>query len=84
MPGRQPLLEVVALEQPRDRRLGQQPQQLLRLHPQPLAVEADLGALAVEHLEGLLLVGGGVGLDLLGRGQRPLRRAAARDRRPGR
>ncbi len=81
--GGEPLLEVVALDQAGDRGLRQQAEQLLRRHPQPLAVEADLGALAVEQLEGLLLVGGGVGLDLLGRGHRPLRRAAAGVADPG-
>ena len=78
---RRPALgEVVALEQLGDGRRARQAEEVLHAHVQPLGVEAHLEQLGVvaQHLEGLLLVGARVGVDLLARQHRPRRRAAAR------
>ena len=77
-PGRVALGEVVALEDLRHGGGAREPEEVLHRHVEPLAVAAHLGALAVEHLEGLLLVGLGVAVDLGRVGVGPRRGAAAR------
>ena len=71
------LREVVALEELRHRRGAREPEELLHLHREPLAVEAHLGAVRVEDLERLLLERLGVAVDLLRRQHGPLGRAPA-------
>ena len=67
-----PPLEVVALEDARQRRLRRQPDHPLGAErPEPLAVEHDLGLDRIEDLEDLLLVGLGVLQDLVRRQRRP-------------
>ena len=61
-----------------------QPEQLLHRHVQPLAVEADLEALGVEHLERLLLERLRVRVDLGRREDGPRRGAPARVAHPRR
>ena len=60
------LREVVTLEDAGDRELGAQLQQALQIELEdPVRVVDDGGLLGVEHVERLLDVGLGVGLDLL-------------------
>ena len=64
----EPLLEVVALQHPRDAHLrGNLDQAAHAEFVHPFAVEADLGELAIENLERLRAIGFGVALDLLAR-----------------
>jgi hypothetical protein len=72
--------EVVALEDLRDRGGARQPQELVHPHVQPLGVEAQLVELGIvaQDTEGLLLVGAGVGVDLLPREDGPRARPPAR------
>ena len=65
---RQPLLEVVALEQTRDAQCRRDLDQLRDAQAvHPFAVEADFGGLAIENLEHLLAIGIRVALDLVAR-----------------
>ena len=69
--------EVVALEHPRHRLVRRQAHQVGGRHrAHPLAVEADLRALGVEHRADLIDVGAGVRLDLLAAQRRARLRAA--------
>ena len=73
------LLEVVALEDPRDRDpRGEAHEPGRAERAEPPAVELDDGLLGVEDLEGLLRVGPGVLLDLLAGQLRPRRLLAGR------
>ncbi|MCY1538707.1 hypothetical protein D9M68_742600 [compost metagenome] len=65
--GLETVVEVVALHHARHGVLGRQLDHAHRAQRQaPFAVVADLGARRVQHQAGLLVVGLGVGLDLLG------------------
>ena len=70
--------EVVALEDLRDGGRARETEELLHGHVEPLGVEAHLGLLAVEDLEGLLRVRARVRVDLVARELRAQRGASAR------
>ena len=73
---REPLREVVALEQLGDGERAGEPDDLgVRERPEPLAVVPDLGALPVEDAEGLLGELAGVRVEHLVREDGPLLRA---------
>ena len=73
----EPLCEVVPLEQARDGQRARQPHRLgERQRREPLAVEAELGALRVEHAHDLLPEALGVRVQLVVREHGPLGRAA--------
>ena len=59
------LVEIVALQHARHRVLARQANHACRIHlVEPFGVETHLGSLAVEHLENLVRVGAGIGLDV--------------------
>src|SRR5271170_3608631 len=66
--GREPLLEIVALENTGDAHLGGNLDQTAYTEViHPFAVETDLGQVAIENLERLVAIGIGVALDLFAR-----------------
>ena len=69
-PGTQPAREILALDHLGDSHRARQAEELFHRHIEPFAVVADLDPVAIEHGEGLLLVGAGVLFDLLGREDR--------------
>ena len=66
------LREIVSFQQPRDRVTRAKTYDLFIAHlPQPFAVEPNLRFLGIQDLKNLILIGFGIGLDILARERGP-------------